>query len=428
MVGEKYFLKCLECGQQIRDSYTNFCSNHDSLLRTEYVERRINPKRLHGMWRFIDWLPVTKPLDNVTACPVTYKSETFAREIELSNLYISFSGYWPEKGAYIETCSFKELEAPPTFQRANNRGILVVASSGNTGRAFAQIASATNTPIVTVIPKRYLHRMWTTKEPRNVFLVSVEGNYSDAIRIAGEISALKGIINEGGVKNVARRDGLGVVLLNSLFSMKRLPDCYFQAVGTGTGVIAAWEASIRILKDGRFGSRPPKLFPSQNIPFAPMFNAWRARRRKILPEQDLLDAEKSINHMYANILSSINPAYSIKGGIYDALTETSGTILGVTNEEAKEAEKLFENTEGIDLDPAASVAVGSLIQAVRNGIIEKDDTILLNISGGGLKRLKEDYSICEITPCLNVDPKTPPDEIRRELKECLGPIRRKGHK
>lgn len=423
IVNEKYVLKCLECGQKIRDSYTNSCPKHDSLLRTEYAVKRIRPKRLLGMWRFIDWLPVAKPMNNINVEPVIYKSEAFAKEIGLSNLYISFSGYWPEKDAYIQTCSFKELEAAPTFQRAERRGILVVASTGNTGRAFAQVASTTNIPVVTVVPKQYLHRMWTTKEPKGVFLVSVNGNYSDAMKVASEIAASEGMINEGGIKNVARRDGLGVVLLNSLFFMKKLPDCYFQAVASGCGVIATWEAAMRVLEDGRFGSKSPKLFPSQNAPFAQMFHAWRAQRREIIPKHDIPEVKKSIDEMYANILSSLKPAYSVRGGIYDALRKTHGDILSVTNKEAKEAEKLFENEEEIDLDPAASVAVASLVQAVRNEAVEKDDIILLNISGGGFKRLKEDYSLCRINPCLSVDPETSADELRREMKECLEPIR-----
>jgi len=34
----------------------------------------------------------------------------------------------------------------------------------------------------------------------------------------------------------------------------RIPDFYFQAIGSGTGAIAAWEANLRFLADGRFGS------------------------------------------------------------------------------------------------------------------------------------------------------------------------------
>jgi len=207
--------------------------------------------------------------------------------------------------------------------------------------------------------------------------------------------------------------------LNSLLNMKRLPDFYFQAVGTGTGVIATWEASKRALEDGRFGIRLPRLCPSQNKPFAPMFYAWKDQRRDIIPEKDLPDAEKSIDTMYANILSSMNPAYSIRGGIFDAVSETNGDIYGVTNVEAKEAEKLFENAEGIDLDPAASVAAASLIEAVKKGTIQKNDVVLLNISGGGFKRLRKDYSVHEIKPCLSVDPETSADDVQREVNDWL---------
>jgi len=51
--------------------------------------------------------------------PVTYRSTELAAELGLNNLYISFNGYWPEKGAFIKTCSFKELEAFP--QSENKR-------------------------------------------------------------------------------------------------------------------------------------------------------------------------------------------------------------------------------------------------------------------------------------------------------------------
>jgi len=422
MVDEKYTLTCLDCGRKISDCYTNSCSNHNSLLRTEYQKKKLTPRKLPGMWKFIDWLPVAEPLKEIDTSPITYKSETFAKEFGLSNLYISFSGYWPERKANIKTCSFKELEAPPTFQRAAGKGILVVASTGNTGRAFANVASKVNQPIVAIIPKSYLHRMWSTEELNDVLLISVDGAYSDAIKVAGKIATSKQLLNEGGVRNVARRDGLGVILLNSLLLMKRLPDFYFQAVGTGTGVIATWEASIRALKDGRFGDRLPRLCPSQNEPFAPMYYAWKAKRREIIPEKDMPDFEKSIDAMYANILSSMSPAYSIKGGIYEAVTKTNGKIYGVTNEKAEDAEKLFENAEGIDLDPAASVAVASLIEAVENRTVLKKDMVLLNISGGGFKRIRKDYTLHLIKPCLSVEPETRAEQVQSEVNDWLGSL------
>ncbi len=62
---------------------------------------------------------------------------------------------------------------------------------------------------------------------------------------------------EGGAKNVARRDGMGTVMLDAAVTMKEMPDDYFQAIGSGTGGIAAWEASMRLRDDGRFGKHCP---------------------------------------------------------------------------------------------------------------------------------------------------------------------------
>ena len=393
----KYQLRCLECGKAISDRYTNICTEkHNSLLRTDYKNsRRIRKLSGLGMYNYIDWLPVTETLQ-MSASPITYRSEGLGKELGLKNLVIGFSGYWPDRGAFMKTCSFKELEASPTCLRAkeNSGKILVVPSAGNTSRAFAEVSAMTGMPVIAIVPKDSIYRMWTTTEtanPDSVFLIAVEGDYSDAIAISNEIVKIKGLIAEGGVKNVARRDGMGVVELEAAFFMHTLPDHYFQAVGSGTGAIAAWEAFIRLIGDGRFGDKMPRIHISQNLPFAPMFNAWQAGRAEIIADKDMINAGEAIKAMYSDVLSTRNPPYSIRGGVYDMLVDTDGTVYGITNEDSRVAEKLFEREEGIDIDPAAAVAVASLVTAVDEGVVGKEDNILLNITGGGYKRLKGDY-------------------------------------
>jgi len=50
------------------------------------------------------------------------------------------------------------------------------------------------------------------------------------------------------------------------------------------------------------------------------------------------------------------------------------------------------------LVPAASVAVASLILAVEMNNINQDDVILINITGGGEKRLWEDFEQIIVEP------------------------------
>jgi cysteate synthase len=423
---EKYHLKCVEGGEVvITDSYTNTCpEGHDSLLRTVYRRKQIRKRSGQGMFNYIDWLPVEAALPT-RAGPITYKSDGLGRELGLNNLYIGFSGYWPEKGAFMRTCSFKELEALPTLQRVKERAggkIVTVASAGNTSRAFAEVSSATGMPVVAIVPKSSLPRMWTTTgNHAKIFLVTVDGDYSDAIAVGKQLSNLEGLVEEGGVKNVARRDGMGVVELEAAFAMNSLPDYYFQAVGSGTGAIAAWEAFSRLIADGRFGKKMPRIVIAQNRPFAPMVSAWQAGRAELIAEKDMKDAEVAIKIIYADVLSTRHPPYSIRGGVYDLLSSTNGTMYGITNDEAREAEKLFEAEEGIDLDPAASVAVASLLKTVEDGSVEKDAKILLNITGGGYQRLQDDCKRYEIAARCEIKPSGQGalDDVKRELREFV---------
>jgi cysteate synthase len=85
-------------------------------------------------------------------------------------------------------------------------------------------------------------------------------------------------------------------------------------------------------------------------------------------------------------------------------------MYSVKNREVTEAMRLFETHEKIDICPAAGVAVGSLLQAVKDKKVKKDDYIALNITGGGEKRLKTENNLHYLEPMLTVTEK----EIRSE--------------
>jgi cysteate synthase len=125
----------------------------------------------------------------------------------------------------------------------------------------------------------------------------------------------------------------------------------------------------------------PRLHLAQNLPFAPMLHAWNAGRREIIAETDMPDAKKSIAEMYSDVLSNRSPPYSVRGGVYDALKATDGTMYGITQAEAVRAKRLFEEREGIDILPPAAVAVAALVQACDRGAL-KGRKVLLNITSG----------------------------------------------
>ncbi len=412
----RFKLKCLKCGREYGQEFRLNCENDDAFIRAEYFEKKLELRSQPGIGKFHSWLPVQKEL-TTNAGPITYKSEALARELGLSNLYIGFSGYWPEKEAFTKTCSFKELEAHPTMQLLKETGgkAIVLASAGNTGRAFAHVSALTGIDVYIVVPDSGISKLWLPEEPtESIHLISMSpGNdYTDAINLAGRIAKLPGMVSEGGARNVARRDGMGTVMLDAAITIGKLPDHYFQAVGSGTGGISAWEAAIRLRADGRFGQKLPKLQLAQNFPFVPMYNAWQEKRREIIPELDMKDAKKQIEETYATVLTNRAPPYGVTGGLYDALVDTDGIMYAITKEEALEARALFESLEGIDILSPSAVAAASLLKAVETGKVSKDETILLNIAGGGYKRLKEDLTPFQISPVATAkNPDVPLEEL-----------------
>jgi cysteate synthase len=378
-----------------------------TLIRAIYEKQQLNVKDYSwGLYKFADWLPIGRTLKGSSA-PVTYKSEGLAKELGLKNLWITFSGYWPEKGANMSTCSFKETEAYSVCGRMTPEmdKILVVASAGNTSRSFAKVCSDNNIPLLICVPEDNLNALWFD-EPLNdcvKLICSRSGSdYFDAIHLSNIVSGMEGFIPEGGAKNVARRDGMGTTVLSAVTTIGQIPDYYFQAVGSGTGAISAWEANLRFMADGRFGTNKMKLMVSQNAPFVPLFDAWKANSRAMLP-LDETEARKHVETIDAKVLSNRKPPYPIAGGLFDALTDSGGDVLVATNEQARAASKLFEETEGIDIHPAAGVATATLIEAVKNYKINKDALIMLNITGGGEERFKAENELFYLNPDLIFD-------------------------
>jgi len=340
--GTHYRLECLDRHQLLDETDQGFAlanpaASRPALLRAVYEEKRFAVRQGEpGLFRYRAWLPVRKSFPGAGG-PVAYRSEGLGPHLGMEKLYIVFSGYWPERGAFLETCSFKELEALSVLARvpSGERRSLVVASAGNTGRSFLQIASRHGMDVTVVVPERALPAIWTTVDRRpGARLVALGGHadYFDAIALADIIAALPGFYPEGGAKNVARRDGMGTTLLCGAEAIGDIPRHYVQAVGSGTGGIGAWEMACR-LREAGYGPGSCRLHLVQNEPFTPMTDAWRVGSRE-LPILEPEEARTRADALHAPVLSNRKPPYGIVGGVFDALTDSRGQMYAVSRGDA----------------------------------------------------------------------------------------------
>ena len=403
----RYVLEAVATGRRFEDSGWALADpqcKEPSLIRAIYEKKQIEfGPESRGIYKFADWMPVRRMLKG-SASTVTYHSEKLGQKLGMPNLYVAFSGWWPEKGAAMTTASFKETEAYSVCAHIpdGEKRILVVASAGNTARAFAKVCSENNIPLLLSVPEENIDALWFEK-PLNdcVKLICPPkgSDYFDAIALGDAACKSPRFFAEGGAKNIARRDGMATTVLSAAQVIGRIPDAYFQAIGSGTGTIAAWEANLRLIGDGRFGNHKMKLFPSQNVPFLPMYDAWKAGNRPLLPMDDET-ARKQALMIDARVLSNRRPPYSLRGGVFDALSDAGGDLECATNDDIRSMQQLFLDTEGIDIHPAAAVALKGMINAVEDGKLAKDAVAMLNITGGGEARFKKEHECVRLEPSL----------------------------
>lgn len=416
----KFELRCTGCGRRYAPPRLH-CDDCTGLLRSDYAHTRFSPRDGNGIFTFLDWLPPAAGCSTPVG-PAVYRSRGLSERLGLTNLTIAFNGYAPEIGATNPTGSFKDFEASPTLLYFREHGIesLILASAGNTARAFAHAATTLDFRVILVVPERALERLWLPVRASDaVRLVVLDGSedYALAIHTAAQLSQIHKIEPEGGARNVARRDGMGTSLLEYARVEDGLPDHYIQAIGSGTGGIAAWEAAQRLLAAG-VGHRPPRLHLAQNAPFTPIHKAW-SDRASDLHDADAPTEIAQIAQIDALVLANRNPPYAVPGGVRDALAATDGITYAATNDDARSAARLFETSEGLPIGPAPAVAVAALRQAVDRGDVRPNDKVLLHVTGNNEALIQRDHALHAIEPSVRIRPEDLSSKALMDLGSIL---------
>ncbi|MFR5656713.1 MAG: hypothetical protein ACLUDU_01345 [Butyricimonas faecihominis] len=99
-----YHLESACCGTTFEDKEWELeCPHKDgaALIYANYAKRQFEVRNdLPGIYRYANWMPICRTLEG-SGAPVTYKSEGLAEYLGLSNLYITFNGYWRNGNAMM---------------------------------------------------------------------------------------------------------------------------------------------------------------------------------------------------------------------------------------------------------------------------------------------------------------------------------------
>ena len=142
-------------------------------------------------------------------------------------------------------------------------------------------------------------------------VVVKDGTYQDAKDVAKKLSnALPGWQLEGGAHNIARRDGIGSLILNSYEEIGKLPDHYLEAVG-GLRTNRSLRNDAATNRLGHYAGEVAKNSPLTNPEHCPIHNAWQRKSREFNSE----DFPEGNVEVYSDYLLSETPAYSVIGGV-----------------------------------------------------------------------------------------------------------------
>jgi threonine synthase len=123
--------------------------------------------------------------------------------------------------------------------------------------------------------------------------------------------------------------------------------------------------------------RAPRLVAAQSEAAAPIVAAF---------EKGLMDVEPGVAHeTVAESIQVGNPA-ALGWRALAALRESKGTAVALSDDEILEAQFLTGSFAGVFAEPAGAISVAAAKKLCSAGVIGRDDLVVCNLTGHGLKQ------------------------------------------
>jgi len=373
------FLQCAICGNQ--QPYEPFvpavcksCGSQWLEAKYDYAVFKRNilrglPDRPRNLWRFQDVLPLENPsaLDLYPAggTPL-WLSQRFATKLGHDRVYFKDERYGP-------TSSFKDRQAAVAVAAMNENNIreAVIASTGNAAVDYAAACARAGIKLwvfmTSLVPQEKLREAALF----GAEVIRVSGNYDQTKQIASQFAQRRNLHLDRGASSIAARESMKTISYEIVEQLGwRAPDWYIQAVSGGMGPLGVYQGFKEMLDMGLI-DRIPKIAIIQAEGCSPMVKAFKADKEvadPVVPDTRII------------ILSTGDPGKTYTY-LYGILKKHGGTMESVTDAEAFDAMRSLAKSEGMAVEPATAVAYAGLEKMLREKIITKDETVVVNCTG-----------------------------------------------
>jgi threonine synthase len=332
-----------------------------------------------SMWRYAPVLPAS-PQSVVSLgegwTPLVRTRRLGAR-IGAQNLWVKDEGLNP-------TGSFKARGLSCAVSMCVDLGIKKVAipSAGNAASAMAAYAAAAGIEAHIFMPRDVPQANYIECKAFGAHVTLVDGLISDCGRIVAERSKSEGWFDVSTLKEPYRIEGkktMGYEVAEQLGW--ELPDVIFYPTGGGVGIIGMWKAFAEMELLGWIGGKRPKMIAVQVEGCQPVVRAFN--------QGDARSTFWENAHTVASGLRVPKPLGDFL--ILQAVRESGGTAIAVSDEELLEAGIQLATDEGIFVAPEGAACVTAAQKLLASGFLKPEQRMVIYNTGAGLKYL-EAYS------------------------------------
>jgi threonine synthase len=312
-----------------------------------------------------DFLPVTDKTPIVTLfegntplVPAPRLAEATDARMEI---YLKCEGFNP-------TGSFKDRGMTVAISKALEMGsrAVICASTGNTSASAAAFASRAGIRAFVMVPKGSVALGKLSQAAiHGARVLTVEGNFDQALTIVRQIAERHPVTLVNSV-NPFRLEGQKTGAFEVCDQLGRAPDYHLIPVGNAGNITAYWRGYREYHRAGRV-TELPRMVGFQAAGAAPIY------------ENRVIEEPRTV----ATAIKIGNPASW--GPALEAMKDSRGWIDIVTDEEILRAYRLLAREEGIFMEPASAATVAGLIKSVKAGRFEPGSTVVLTLTGHGLK-------------------------------------------
>ncbi|MQF99208.1 MAG: threonine synthase [SAR202 cluster bacterium] len=360
---------CQECGKVLYVKY-------DMEKAKKNFDRNSLIGRVSSMWRYYEMMPI-KDESNIVSLgegmTPLLKANNLGKVLNCSDIYIKDEGCNP-------TGSFKARGLSAAVSRAKELGVkkLTMPSAGNAGGALSLYCARGNLEANVFMPKDAPIANKRESSDAGAKLTLINGLISDAGKISREQALEKGLFDVSTLQEPYRAEGkktMGYEIAEQLHW--DTPDVIIYPTGGGTGLIGIWKAFQEMQELGWIDKPKTRMIAVQSEGCAPIVKAYQSGALNAEMWSDAKTFAAGIR-----VPSAIGDYL-----ILEAIRESSGTALTVTDVEMVECISMMASHEGIYPAPEGAATLAALKSLLAANKVYPEEKIVLMNTGNAYKYL-----------------------------------------